>query len=72
MTYSVELFICMVLGLVIGHGIFNTGLLKHFPASNILLMTYVQVLPSGRVSTLAVLPRPLQMKEMTPIMARLP
>jgi len=24
MTYSVELFICMVLGLVIGHGIFNT------------------------------------------------
>lgn len=25
MTYSVELFICMVLGLVIGHGIFNTG-----------------------------------------------
>merc|ERR550532_3783490 len=25
MTYSVELFICMILGLVIGHGIFNTG-----------------------------------------------
>merc|ERR1719295_1428589 len=24
MTYSVELFICMVVGLVIGHGIFNT------------------------------------------------
>lgn len=24
MTYSVELFICMVIGLVIGHGIFNT------------------------------------------------
>jgi len=25
MTYSVELFICMIVGLVIGHGIFNTG-----------------------------------------------
>merc|ERR1719495_2499248 len=25
MTYSVELFICMIIGLVIGHGIFNTG-----------------------------------------------
>jgi len=24
MTYSVELFICMVLGLVMGHAIFNT------------------------------------------------
>jgi len=24
MTYSIELFICMVIGLVIGHGIFNT------------------------------------------------
>ena len=25
MTYSVELFICMILGLVLGHAIFNTG-----------------------------------------------
>ena len=25
MTYSVELFICMIIGLVLGHGIFNTG-----------------------------------------------
>jgi len=25
MTYSVELFICMVIGLVVGHAIFNTG-----------------------------------------------
>ena len=25
MTYSVELFICMVIGLVMGHAIFNTG-----------------------------------------------
>ena len=25
MTYSVELFICMVIGLVLGHAIFNTG-----------------------------------------------
>jgi len=25
MTYSVELFICMVVGLVVGHAIFNTG-----------------------------------------------
>ena len=29
MTYSVELFICMILGLVIGHGIFNTGMYLH-------------------------------------------
>ena len=26
MTYSVELFICMVAGLLVGHAIFNTGL----------------------------------------------
>ena len=25
MPYSVELFICMVIGLVMGHAIFNTG-----------------------------------------------
>ena len=25
MTYSVELFICMIIGLVLGHAIFNTG-----------------------------------------------
>ena len=25
MTYSVELFLCMVAGLVVGHAIFNTG-----------------------------------------------
>ena len=25
MTYSVELFICMIIGLVMGHAIFNTG-----------------------------------------------
>ena len=42
MTYSVELFICMIIGLVLGHGIFNTGergnilkiiKLKYFPGA---------------------------------------
>ena len=28
MTYSGELFICMVLGLLLGHGLFNTSELK--------------------------------------------
>ena len=29
MTYSVELFICMIIGLVMGHAIFNTGDYSH-------------------------------------------
>ena len=30
MTYSVELFICMIIGLVMGHAIFNTGDYSYF------------------------------------------
>ena len=29
MTHSVELFICMIIGLVMGHAIFNTGDYSH-------------------------------------------
>ena len=41
MTYSVELFICMIIGLVLGHAIFNTGdnfplfFIFSFPSQNI-------------------------------------
>ena len=45
MTYSVELFICMILGLVIGHGIFNTGTntASAYRNNNQLLLSYQEL-----------------------------
>lgn len=40
MTYSVELFICMIVGLVIGHGIFNTG--HDFSKLTLLFIKYMK------------------------------
>ena len=40
MTYSVELFICMIVGLVIGHGIFNTG--HDFSKLTLLFIKYIK------------------------------
>ena len=32
MTYSVELFICIIVGLVLGHALFNSGQISQAPS----------------------------------------
>ena len=62
MTYSVELFICMVMGLVVGHAIFNTGQdLYYFIVFTIF---HIQRLQWEKVWTLAVLLRQLVIQMM--------
>ena len=57
MTYSVELFICMIIGLVIGHGIFNTGNtqqlcpLKLFPISGAAVVESVDPCCASQAAT---------------------
>ena len=60
MTYSVELFICMIMGLVLGHGAFNSGQPKNTEIYNRRLKTRLQVLQSAKVLILVVLPKLLQ------------
>ena len=55
MTYSVELFICMVMGLVVGHAIFNTGEDLYYLI--VFILFDIQTLQWERVWTLAVLLR---------------
>ena len=62
MTYSVELFICMVIGLVLGHAIFNTG--KTLTSCCQTSFFIFQKLLLGRVLTLAVLLRQLDIQMM--------
>ena len=62
MTYSVELFICMVVGLVVGHAIFNTG--EDLHCLIVFIIFDIQRLQWGRVWILAVLLRQLVMQMM--------
>ena len=62
MTYSVELFICMVMGLVVGHAIFNTG--EDLYCLIVFIIFDIQRLQWERVWTLAVLLRQLVMQMM--------
>ena len=62
MTYSVELFICMVMGLVVGHAIFNTG--QDLYCFIVFTIFHIQRLQWEKVWTLAVLLRQLLMQMM--------
>ena len=48
MTYSGELFMCMVMGLLLGHGIFNTSKIKIicsvYPSSPLQELRWLRVL----------------------------
>ena len=63
MTYSVELFICMVMGLVVGHAIFNTGQDLYY-CFIVFTIFHIQRLQWEKVWTLAVLLRQLVIQMM--------
>ena len=60
MTYSVELFICMILGLALGHAAFNSGQQEHSEIYNKYFETHLQVQWLAKVLILVVLPKLLQ------------
>ena len=63
MTYSVELFICMVMGLVVGHAIFNTGQDLYY-CFIVFTIFHIQRLQWEKVWILAVLLRQLVIQMM--------